>query len=208
MFKDLSKFYQWICLLHIILDFWNRITATQLLELPHQFGSCDHQYTPSQDWKHESYLVPSQGCTMDSRHSHQKWCYLMAAISQAVWGSYTVMQKNMQMVHDIVMIYFNKLSVNFSCRCAFTQRYHITLRTSGWDYTSRLFAILNYSNCAPVMHTWLPNTCLLEKTLSSDVTMQKWHNCLDPLKYLLCIFTSWLTYVSIMYGSGPLCSVP
>ena len=78
-----TKFYQWICLLHRIWDFWNRMTVTQLLELTHQFWSCDHQHTPSQDRKYESYLVPSQGCTMDSRHSHQDCCY-MAAISQAV----------------------------------------------------------------------------------------------------------------------------
>ena len=119
-----------------------------------------------------------------------------------------VMQQTMQMVHDIVMIKFNKLPMNFSCKCAFAQRYHITLRTSGWEYTSRLFAILNCSNCAPMMHTWLPHTCLQEQTLSSDVTMQKWHSCLDPFKYLLCIFTSWLTYVIKIYGPGPLCSVP
>jgi hypothetical protein len=118
--------------------------------------SCDHQYTSSQDRKHKSYLVPSLGCMIDSRQYHPNCCY-MAAISQAVWGSCTVMQKNIQMVHDIVMIYLKKLPIIFSCSCALAQRYHITVRTSAWDHVSRLFANLNCFNCAPVMCTWFQN---------------------------------------------------
>ena len=54
-----------VCHQYRILDFVNQTTVRQLLALPHQFGTCDHQDASSVGQKDEKYLALSQGCTVD-----------------------------------------------------------------------------------------------------------------------------------------------